>query len=156
MSSRAAVAREGASGGNTCGPAWEPADPDAAGDDAARDAKAAQLLQFDVDPSAEAAPHRTAEQSTHVDMPEPGVAAALRDLTEQVQNLRTSTANMQQEARRADNMVSCCTREPANLASPSPEPHSPDMHPGPRLRTSIDGLRRCEARVLLWHNATPT
>jgi len=119
----AGVTREGASGGDTRAAAHQPAELSIAADDAARDAKAAQLHGqcggsmplADANPIAQADSRSSREQSTHVDMSEPGVASALRDLTDQVQNLRTSAAAAQQEARRAEKAVSCCAHDPATL-----------------------------------------
>ena len=101
------MARGGFSGDNACSPAQQPADIVPAVDDGATAAEAAQLVPdlrngsmrpSTIEPNARAAHGGVTEQGAHVDFREPGVAAALRDLTEQVRNLRTSAAGAQPEA----------------------------------------------------------
>ena len=136
-SSPAGVAIGAAGGDNSQSSALEPTELDHAGDDTARDVKAAALLQgqrvgsirhHDMNTSARADSRGIAEQGTHADMPEPSVASALRDLTDQVQNLRTSAA----AAQKAHTAVSCCVHE---ARSDGPVSIRPRLKPCPLSRT---------------------
>ena len=155
--SRAGVASAGANGGDTHSAAQEPADLGAARDLASRHDEAAQLQSrpggsvplHDAHPTADAVSHGSREQSTHVDVPEPGVASALRDLTEQVQSLRTSAAGTQQEARRAEKAVGCCALEPATLP-----PFPPTLMHILAPACSMSSLHSHKSQALLLHDVT--